>query len=799
MDKFVKKTLLFCIILSGIYAKPSESSSSNTTHKIKIESYQDYLSLAKYYLSIHADSTIYFAQLLLTKAKNRGDQKNIGYAHDLLGKAFGQLDNTIKSLEHHIYAKNVRQKLGNKQDYARSLHNIAYSHYHLYSYEQAIAYYQRALKLSNDINFSLGAKSSLQNLAFSYRDNKQLDSAAYFYTIYMNQFVDSENLHRQAKAHNDLGIIYKKSRQYELAEKHYLKSLELANNSDDEFYRELVYINLAYLYRAWNNPGGAMEYSLLALEQIEQQGNKERIHMPYYNLGALYLDHGNNEDAASYLTLAANHANMSNGNYEDLKDIYHAQAEVFDRLDRRDEALTARRNEENIKAMLAEQNSNQEQQRKAAEELERRLAEEGQTATTPIWFMALLGGGALIALLGIGYMARKLQPAYVTADSGQQTTAEDRAWSKKEYKVAFAQLTREKNQLSFQVNTLASEKAEVISKLEVVQEEKEHLEETSDKIKLELGIAVEQKDQITQQLLTVSDEKNQLVGENEQLQTVKTRLEREKEAIQRDHAQMKAEFNKMKATLQAAGSSKADAQALIDAIEEKMAKIIHDLKSPISSSQRLSEIIRKKIKTALEEDKRLAMSMKMLDTSLGKAIELVEENLLALANSHAQNKEAEAAFTVSTEFDLTGLITEIAAQNEGLLQQKKLTLHLEKNLVELLIKSVRQHIDRIVQNLLSNAIKFSPEGKNIYLGLEKVDENNVRIWIKDEGPGMSEEDRKKLYNSFQTLTAKSTAGESSTGLGTSIVAELVQELGGKIECESELGVGTTFYVTLPIG
>lgn len=103
---------------------------------------------------------------------------------------------------------------------------------------------------------------------------------------------------------------------------------------------------------------------------------------------------------------------------------------------------------------------------------------------------------------------------------------------------------------------------------------------------------------------------------------------------------------------------------------------------------------------------------------------------------------------------------------------------------------------QIVENLVSNAIKFSPTDKNIYINLTENSET-VSISIKDEGPGLTEEDKKKLYSRFSRLSAQPTGGEGSTGLGLSIVKKLTEAMNGKISCESEKGKGAEFILTLP--
>ncbi len=107
----------------------------------------------------------------------------------------------------------------------------------------------------------------------------------------------------------------------------------------------------------------------------------------------------------------------------------------------------------------------------------------------------------------------------------------------------------------------------------------------------------------------------------------------------------------------------------------------------------------------------------------------------------------------------------------------------------------RLFLNRILDNLISNAIKFSPSGKKVVVWVEEKNDT-LYLNVKDEGPGISVEDQKKLFLKFQKLSAKPTAGESSTGLGLSIVKTLTEKMGGSIACESELGKGSNFIVTL---
>lgn len=106
---------------------------------------------------------------------------------------------------------------------------------------------------------------------------------------------------------------------------------------------------------------------------------------------------------------------------------------------------------------------------------------------------------------------------------------------------------------------------------------------------------------------------------------------------------------------------------------------------------------------------------------------------------------------------------------------------------------------QIVENLISNAIKYTPAGGDIMVSVrsDRIGEM-VEIEVRDSGPGLSEEDRQKLFDKFSKLTPRPTGGEASSGLGLWITRRLATAMGGAVICASELGKGSAFRVNLPI-
>jgi signal transduction histidine kinase len=104
---------------------------------------------------------------------------------------------------------------------------------------------------------------------------------------------------------------------------------------------------------------------------------------------------------------------------------------------------------------------------------------------------------------------------------------------------------------------------------------------------------------------------------------------------------------------------------------------------------------------------------------------------------------------------------------------------------------------QIVTNLVSNAVKYSPDHSRVWLAATANEAGRVQISVRDEGPGITPEDQKKLFQPFTRLSARSAGHEHSIGLGLSIVKLMAEGMGGSVTCDSQPGAGATFTVVLP--
>jgi signal transduction histidine kinase len=224
----------------------------------------------------------------------------------------------------------------------------------------------------------------------------------------------------------------------------------------------------------------------------------------------------------------------------------------------------------------------------------------------------------------------------------------------------------------------------------------------------------------------------------------------------------------------------------------------HDLKNPLTGIQGLSELLMNERDLPKESIRNMAGA---IHKSSLKMFELVK-NLLDVNALERGGQQ----FNITT-FDIAPSLSFATDLYNGRGAEKNIMLHFDypKNATTMVLAD-RLAVEQIIDNIISNAVKYSPHGKNVWVSVEertmtlKANENmkNAIVFaVRDEGPGLSEEDKGKLFGKFSRLSAQPTGGEHSTGLGLSIVKKMVELMNGKVWCESELGKGATFLVALP--
>lgn len=225
------------------------------------------------------------------------------------------------------------------------------------------------------------------------------------------------------------------------------------------------------------------------------------------------------------------------------------------------------------------------------------------------------------------------------------------------------------------------------------------------------------------------------------------------------------------------------------ASKDKLFSIIsHDLRGPFTGLMNLTELISKNtISLSFNQVKEMAESLNKASTYTLKLI----ENLFTWARIQ----------TNSIEFNLSDIsLTESIGNNIKTLNiqanQKHISIlaNLEDNYF---VRGDKNMLNTIIRNLINNALKFTPQGGVIKIGVNPhYAEDEIMVYVKDNGIGMEEAVFSKLFKNNQKVSVPGTDNEPGTGLGLLLCREFVEKHDGKIWAESEFGVGSTFYFTI---
>jgi signal transduction histidine kinase len=216
--------------------------------------------------------------------------------------------------------------------------------------------------------------------------------------------------------------------------------------------------------------------------------------------------------------------------------------------------------------------------------------------------------------------------------------------------------------------------------------------------------------------------------------------------------------------------------------------VAHDLRSPLTGISMGANIIRDYAKNlSIEKTTTIANGMIESATRMNEIIDMLLDS---------QELTNGSMLTHPEDIMLEPFIKSIIQEQLPSAERKHIEINMVFDANIPLLHADPRFVTSIIGNFLSNAIKYSPSATNVWV---TVDVNNGMIVckVRDEGPGVTEDDHKKLFKKFQRLSAQPTAGEKSIGLGLSIVKQMAEQLGTHVSCESSPGMGATFIWTIP--
>ena len=221
----------------------------------------------------------------------------------------------------------------------------------------------------------------------------------------------------------------------------------------------------------------------------------------------------------------------------------------------------------------------------------------------------------------------------------------------------------------------------------------------------------------------------------------------------------------------------------------------HDIKNPISGISGCS----KAILDALQESENESY-LENNEKELLQIINHTAQRVMEIVHSvlELQDIDSEKFSLNPSAASVKQLAKEVISLNQYHAQRKKIKVHFHDTEEDLWLRMDLSCMREVLDNLLSNAIKYSmPEAEIHFFVNIETNKKGVTFSIKDQGPGLTEKDKTKLFLKFQKLSARPTGGESSTGLGLAICKRIVELHHGKIWAENNKGGGSTFFAFIP--
>ncbi len=274
---------------------------------------------------------------------------------------------------------------------------------------------------------------------------------------------------------------------------------------------------------------------------------------------------------------------------------------------------------------------------------------------------------------------------------------------------------------------------------------------------------------------------------------IKEQLFDREQEIQRMYNRQKALADELKETNRQLESARAAALEAKNFRGQFLANMSHELRTPLNAIIGFSETMlnfpmmydMQTLPDAYKTD------MTQIYNSGRHLLQLIND-ILDLSKVDAGRLEMELE-----QVELEPVFSGVLSTAQGLIGEKPVQLKREVLNALPLVKADSLRLRQVILNLMSNAAKFTDEG-SVTLGARDNGNNEVLIWIKDTGIGISAQDIDKIFEEFRQGTSGRRKGRAGSGLGLAISRQLLNLMGGRIWVESTLGSGSTFYFTLPI-
>ena len=728
-----------------------ELDKANEKNKIEILN-----NISQNYWNISLDSSLYYANEALNLAHIVRDKKGISDAYNRIGNVYSFKGESDLALEFYNKCLNLRLEIKDSQGVTNIYHNIAYEYVNRNDYLEGINHFEKALEesLNRKDNEDIITYYTIIGGVYS-EHSKYREGLEYFLKAedLANELNYEEDL---ADIYNGIGNIYIEISSYDEALKYFLSALELYKKTKNKRGLASSFNLLGILFQSIKEHDKALEYYQKTIEIFIELGDQSGQAMAYNNLGTIYDEKGDKQKALKY---------------------YNKSLQIDQEIDYTEGIATCLNNIGLIYLDSGDYEKAYTNLKESAD-ISRELKD--------IYSLSNTHNNLAKLFLKQKQYTQAQDNLNIAIELAKQINVKD--WLLESYDL-YHQLYSELNNYK---------KALEYYKLYSEINDSIYTMESSDRI-TEMKIKYETENLETENELLKKDNQIQLLELNRQkniknywiafsvlilalavLSFSQFRLKKKTNGLLRSKNQQLKDTNK-KLTISEYNLKE------LNATKDKFFSIIaHDLKNPFQSLLGFSETLYNN-RSELSEEQINEYTRLMYESSqnlfnlLGNLLQWAKSQLGSVNLSPIKLNLSDSVDDVLSLFGTSAQKKNIQIENK-----------VDKNIVIIADKHV---ISTVLRNLISNAIKFTNKGGNI--AISSYDENNkVRISVKDNGKGISEEDIEKLFKIDQTYSTRGTENESGTGLGLILCKELVTQSGGEIVVNSTLGKGSAFEFTM---
>ncbi|MCU0425408.1 MAG: tetratricopeptide repeat protein [Candidatus Kapabacteria bacterium] len=662
-----------------------------------------------------------------------------------------------RAIEYGLQALGLAEQLGWKQGMASSLNNLGIVYRRRGNYPQALDYHFKALKISEETKDSADIGQALNRIGLIYQGQGNFAAALEYFQRSRAVYEKIGDLSGVGKAMTNIGEIYSRQGLYALALEYLVKSQAMASTEGTKDLEGVAEsgLEIGVVYGKQGNTTLALEYFQQALKIYEQIGNRSGVAQTLSAVGATYLQIGNVKQAEEFATRSYNYA-RDIGEIEWIKQSSKTLSRVFTAKKEFEKALEY----ELTYSRLKDSTTGEESVRKIAD-LEAMLASEKRQAqiellTKENQIQQLIRNSLAVGLVLVFVIA------YVLFRANHQQKKANRLLSQQN-----EEILRQQKMLEEQASEIQLANTELHEANLNLKRQQEVLEEQTREIELANNELLE---------LNINLERNQRM------------LEEQAHQIELANSEMQMRNLQLK--------------DINDQMNEFLGIAAHDLKNPLASIVMSSSAIRRYYDRMSKEE--IIENLSGIEV-IAERMRLIIHNLLEI------NKIESGNLHIASEPVSPGEIADQLVEDwTPKASAKSISLRFDNQAPDKFFIGDPNVLYQILENLLSNAVKYSPHGKTVWVRViaseisalggtpQNGSQSHIRMEIQDEGPGLSAEDKAKLFEKFARLSAQPTGGEHSTGLGLSIVKKLVEMMQGRVWCESKLGKGSTFIVEMPV-